>query len=187
MDRPGALNRVRSAVRDFAAAYLPDADRWCVALSGGPDSLALTAAAAGVRPTTALIVDHGLQPGSDRVARTAADQAMKLGCVGAQVISVKVGTVGGPEGAARTARYGALDEARAGAPVLIGHTLDDQAETVLLRLLRGAGIGLGGLLPAIVFAINTATGSIYAGLWFPTIVTAIAALVTRAEPLGFSR
>lgn len=126
-------------MRDFAAAYLPDADRWCVALSGGPDSLALTAAAAGVRPTTALIVDHGLQPGSDRVARTAADQAMKLGCVGAQVISVKVGTVGGPEGAARTARYGALDEARAGAPVLIGHTLDDQAETVLLGLGRGSG------------------------------------------------
>jgi hypothetical protein len=41
------------------------------------------------------------------------------------------------------------------------------------------GVGVfGGLLPAIVFAINTATGSIYAGLWFPTIVTAISVLVT---------
>ncbi len=139
MDRPGALNRVRSAVRDFAAAYLPDADRWCVALSGGPDSLALTAAAAGVRPTTALIVDHGLQPGSDAVARSAAELATSLGCVGTQVIPVEVGTIGGPEGAARTARYAALESARGGAPVLIGHTLDDQAETVLLGLGRGSG------------------------------------------------
>ncbi len=139
MDRPGALNRVRSAVRDFAAAYLPDADRWCVALSGGPDSLALAAAAASVRPTTALIVDHGLQPGSNVVARSAAEQATSLGCVGAQIIPVQVGTAGGPEGAARTARYAALEAARAGAPVLIGHTLDDQAETVLLGLGRGSG------------------------------------------------
>lgn len=139
MDRPGALNRVRSAVRDFAAAYLPDADRWCVALSGGPDSLALTAAAARVLPTTALIVDHGLQPGSRAVAESAADQAIELGCVGARILSVAVGTAGGPEAAARTARYAALDDARAGAPVLIGHTLDDQAETVLLGLGRGSG------------------------------------------------
>ena len=139
MDRPGALNRVRSAVRDFAAAYLPDADRWCVALSGGPDSLALTAAAARVLPTTALIVDHGLQPGSRAVAESAADQAIELGCVGARILSVAVGTAGGPEAAARTARYTALDDARAGAPVLIGHTLDDQAETVLLGLGRGSG------------------------------------------------
>ena len=124
---------------DFAAAYLPDADRWCVALSGGPDSLALTEAAARVLPTTALVVDHGLQPGSRAVAESAAEQAITLGCVGAQVISVHVGMTGGPEAAARTARYAALDAARAGAPVLIGHTLDDQAETVLLGLGRGSG------------------------------------------------
>ncbi len=126
-------------MRDFATAYLPDADRWCVALSGGPDSLALTAAAVRVLPTTALIVDHGLQPDSREVAETAAERATALGCVDVQVLSVEVGTAGGPEAAARAARYAALDDARAGAPVLIGHTLDDQAETVLLGLGRGSG------------------------------------------------
>ena len=98
-----------------------------MALSGGPDSLALTAAAAATLPTTALIVDHGLQPGSDVVAQTARQQAIALGCVGALVLPVHVGGPGGPEAAARTARYQALDTARDGAPVLLGHTLDDQA------------------------------------------------------------
>jgi len=101
--------------------------------------LALTAAAATVLPITALIVDHGLQPGSEQVAATARAQALQLGCVAAQVISVDVGDVGGPEAAARTARYSALDVARDGAPVLLAHTLDDQAETVLLGLGRGSG------------------------------------------------
>ena len=123
----------------FAATWLPDARSWCVALSGGPDSLALTAAAAQVRPTVALIVDHGLQQGSDIVADTARDQARDLGCVEARVLRVEVGSVGGPEAAARTARYLALGSARSGAPVLLGHTLDDQAETVLLGLGRGSG------------------------------------------------
>lgn len=138
MDRPSAV-ALRSLVAAFAAATLPETRSWCVALSGGPDSLALTAAAAAVRPTTALIVDHGLQPGSAEVAATAKRQALDLGCVAAEVLPVEVGKEGGPEAAARTARYNALDEARRGEPVLLGHTLDDQAETVLLGLGRGSG------------------------------------------------
>jgi tRNA(Ile)-lysidine synthase len=128
-----------AAVAGFAERHALGGDRWCVALSGGPDSLALTAAAARLRPTTALIVDHRLQPGSDRVAQDARSQALALGCVAARVLGVDVGTDGGPEAAARTARYRALAEARDGAPVLLGHTLDDQAETVLLGLGRGSG------------------------------------------------
>ncbi len=139
MDRPGALAQLGAALRRFTSDHLPGAGRWCVALSGGPDSLALTAAAAAMLPTTALIIDHGLQPDSAEVAEVARGHAEALGCVAARVIRVDVGTAGGPEAAARSARYGALRAACDHSPVLIGHTLDDQAETVLLGLGRGSG------------------------------------------------
>ncbi|KGI70082.1 tRNA lysidine(34) synthetase TilS [Mycolicibacterium rufum] len=148
MDRPGAVAQLRAALLRFAGEHLVDGERWCVALSGGPDSLALTAVAATLRPTTALIVDHGLQAGSPAVAATARDQALTLRCVAAQVLCVDVGTEGGPEAAARAARYAALEQARAGAPVLLAHTLDDQAETVLLGLGRGSGArSIAGMRP----------------------------------------
>ncbi|OBK20953.1 tRNA lysidine(34) synthetase TilS [Mycobacterium asiaticum] len=148
MDRPGAVAQLRRAVSEFAQTQLTDrVTGWCVALSGGPDSLALTAVAAGLRPTTALIVDHGLQPESAVIAENARTQAISLGCVDAKVIRVEVGADGGPEAAARAARYSALAAHREG-PVLLGHTLDDQAETVLLGLGRGSGArSIAGMRP----------------------------------------
>lgn len=137
-DDPGAPARVRAAVQRWLRAHDPG-PRLCVALSGGADSLALTAAAVAAHDrVTALVVDHRLQDGSDRVAAQAAAAAESLGAA-AQVLPVTVGAGGGMEAAARTARYAALDRARGGAPVLLGHTLDDQAETVLLGLARGSG------------------------------------------------
>ncbi len=137
------LPEVRRAVRRWLREHAPDG-LVCVGLSGGADSLALTAAAVpectalggGV---TALTVDHRLQSGSAAVAGRAAEQARALGCAHARVLEVQVDGPGGMEAAARAARYGALDSARAGRPVLLGHTLDDQAETVLLGLGRGSG------------------------------------------------
>jgi tRNA(Ile)-lysidine synthase len=148
MDRQGSVNTLQTAVGDFARRYAEADESWCVALSGGPDSLALTAVAVKVKPTTALIVDHQLQRDSGRVARTAQEQATALGCVDAQILCVDVGTAGGPEAAARAARYQALDAARGGRPVLLAHTLDDQAETVLLGLGRGSGArSIAGMRP----------------------------------------
>jgi len=148
MDRTGAVATLQAAVAKFVRDHAAGVPSWCVALSGGADSLSLTAVAARTMPTTALIVDHRLQPDSQRVAANACEQAITLGCVDAQVLSVDVGTAGGLEAAARTARYPALDEARAGAPVLLAHTLDDQAETVLLGLGRGSGTrSIAGMLP----------------------------------------
>jgi tRNA(Ile)-lysidine synthase len=110
--------------------------------------LALTAVAAAVLPTTALIVDHGLQAGSAAVAAAAQHQAEQLGCVGTQVLCVQVSGDGGPEGAARNARYRALEAGRRDRPVLLAHTLDDQAETVLLGLGRGSGArSIAGMRP----------------------------------------
>lgn len=143
-ETPAALV-LRHAVRTWLSEFLPPgAPAVAVALSGGADSLALTAAtvvAAGAvgLPVDALVVDHGLQAGSDLVAAEAAATARALGVRHARLLTVRVGTEGGLEAAARTARYDAMAAARDGAPVLVGHTLDDQAETVLLGLARGSG------------------------------------------------
>ena len=92
----------------------------------------------------AIVVDHALQPGSADVAARAAQQARDLGLDPVIVTKVSVARAGGPEAAARDARYAALAAAAAqtGAKgILLGHTLDDQAESVLLGLARGSGLG----------------------------------------------
>jgi tRNA(Ile)-lysidine synthase len=133
---------VRTAVRDLAPG-----DLLLVACSGGADSMALAAATvfeaprAGLR-AGAVTVDHRLQPGSAVRAAALAAALTRLGLDPVEVATVDVGRQGGPEAAARAARYGALGETadRLGAAaVLLGHTLDDQAETVLLGLGRGSG------------------------------------------------
>lgn len=135
----------RRAVRE-SLADLGSGSRALVACSGGPDSLALVGAAAHEAPrmgvaVAALVVDHGLQEGSAAVSADAARTCELLG-VAASVVRVEVGSSGGPEAAAREARYAALSAAAqtdSVDAVLLGHTLEDQAETVLLRLARGSG------------------------------------------------
>lgn len=125
-----------------------------VACSGGADSLALAAAASIVGSRTgaavrAVVVDHGLQPGSADVAATVAGTLSGLGLAVA-VRRVAVHDDGlGPEAAARGVRYAALEAAaQEGEIVLLGHTLDDQAESVLLGLARGSGTrSLAGMAP----------------------------------------
>jgi tRNA(Ile)-lysidine synthase len=138
-----ASNLLRRAVRD-ALQDLPPDQIVVVAVSGGPDSMALACAAAALdRPVAAGIIDHGLQPDSGHVARRAAEQCELLGLTPVMVERVDVtGRGRGPEDAARTARRAALEAMadRVNAPaILLAHTRDDQAETVLLRLGRGSG------------------------------------------------
>lgn len=144
--------RGRAGVRDALADVAPTVPV-VLGVSGGADSLALAACAAFVadrdrRAVRALVVDHGLQDGSADVATRAAQQVRGLG-LAADVVRVEVGTAGGPEAAARAARRAALvDTAGPDGVVLLAHTLDDQAETVLLGLGRGSGPrSLAGMAP----------------------------------------
>ncbi|WP_330271472.1 tRNA lysidine(34) synthetase TilS [Lentzea sp. NBC_00516] len=131
----GPVAEIRVAVRRFLDEVRPEAVT--VAVSGGADSLALAACVGRLVPGAfAVVVDHQLQPGSDDVASRAARQCSSFGLV-ARVEAVEVAGPGGPEAAARNARYAALRPSSG--VVLLGHTLDDQAETVLLGLGRGSG------------------------------------------------
>ncbi len=104
-------------------------------LSGGPDSAALVALASATGlEVTAWHVDHGLRPSAGADAESARAIAARLGA-GFELRSVRVDPGPNLEARARTARYGALPD-----DVLVGHTADDRAETVLFNIGRGGGL-----------------------------------------------
>jgi tRNA(Ile)-lysidine synthase len=151
-----AVAAIRHAVRVSVAALTPG-DMVLVACSGGADSLALAAAAAFEAPKAGIscggiTIDHDLQPGSADQARRVTGVMAELGLSPALAVRVEVAHAAsdgdahqGPEAAARAARYAALTAAAEASTmptatwIMLGHTLDDQAETVLLRLARGSG------------------------------------------------
>ena len=132
--------------------FPPAGTQVALAVSGGPDSLALLvlARAAGL-DATAVHVDHRLRPGSAAEAELVKDAASRLG---ARFEARTVDVTPGPdlEARARRARYASLPSG-----VMTGHTMDDQAETVLINLLRGAGLdGLAGMRVRPVGAVGVA-------------------------------
>lgn len=145
---------VRRIVREWAAENADSSTRYLVAVSGGGDSLALAWAIAQEAPglglaAGAVVVDHQLQEGSTQRSHDAAERLSGWGLGPVIIKQVEVGSSGGPEDAARTARYQAFSEAmkETGAGgILLAHTKDDQAETVLLGMARGSGpSGLKGM------------------------------------------
>ena len=142
-----AVAAARVAVRRALTHLVPEGGV-LVACSGGADSLALLAATVfecrrDARRVVGATVDHGLQDGSAEHAHRVVEQMAALGATETMAIRVRVEAPGlGPEAAARQARYAALAQAAEASrvpAVLLGHTRDDQAETVLLGLTRGSG------------------------------------------------
>ena len=137
---------IRNAVRPFLEV-LEAGDSFLVAVSGGADSLALAAALLiEAKPLAlnaiAITVDHQLQEKSDLQAEKVSSQLKELGYVQVITKKVVVSTESGIESGARDARYQALMESAQetkAVKVFLGHTRDDQAETVLLGLARGSG------------------------------------------------
>lgn len=132
------------------AAELPGQGRILLAFSGGPDSVCLAALLAKAnlsRPVLAVHVDHGLDPNSAQRAAQAEQIVTRLGLACQQLKVNPDPQLGGPEASARKARYHALAEMMGTDQLLLtAHHADDQVETILMRLLRGAGPdGLSGI------------------------------------------
>jgi tRNA(Ile)-lysidine synthase len=142
-----AQGQVRHAIRQALRRHLKPGQKLLVAVSGGADSLALAAAIEFeakklTLAIAAVVVDHSLQKNSDKVAAQTKNLLEQIGYTEIHIKKVKVGTKGGPEAAAREARYSALEEIRKQSKsdfIALGHTSSDQAETVLLGLIRGSG------------------------------------------------
>ena len=137
---------IRSAVRECLSGCSAG-DTVLVAVSGGADSLAL-AAALVPESKSALInlvgvtIDHQLQKSSGEQATKVFAQLSELGIFQIEIVKVDVEMVDGLEASARRARYAALDataEKYSAKLIFLGHTLNDQAESVLLGLARGSG------------------------------------------------
>ena len=141
-----AIVEIRNAVK-AQLAYLEAGDSVLVAVSGGADSLVLAYAvlkesAANAIRTVAVTVDHQLQMNSAEQAEKVSYQLRKMGFENVYIKKVVVSTEPGIEAGARSARYQAISEVAEQekiTKVFLGHTRDDQAETVLLGLARGSG------------------------------------------------
>lgn len=154
---------------------------FCLAFSGGGDSTALLhlLCRAGLAELRAVHVDHGLQPAAvawrEHCARLCAQWGVPLRILS---VDIQAGDPAGPEAAARAARYAALQaELRPGEVLVTAHHQDDQAETVLLRLLRGAGLeGWAAIPEQRPFAAGT--------LWRPLLEVSRSRLRAYAQAQG---
>ena len=137
---------IRSAVRQ-CLSNCSAGDTVLVAVSGGADSLALAAALlpeskSALINLVAVTIDHQLQENSNLQAEKVMAQLGELGVLQTEIVKVDVELVDGLEASARRARYLALDEVAEkhnAKFIFLGHTLNDQAESVLLGLARGSG------------------------------------------------
>ncbi len=149
---PAAAQQIRQTLCRFLEARLQPGARLCVGVSGGRDSLVLLHALAGLRASgfalSAVRVDHGLSANADRWASFCADFCRSCG-VPMEIVRVDVPRASGDglEAAARRLRH-AVFAGRAADWLALAHHRDDQAETVLFRLLRGAGVSGAAGMPA---------------------------------------
>jgi tRNA(Ile)-lysidine synthase len=142
-----AQGAIRHAIREVLAKHTKPGQKLLIAVSGGADSLALASATLFESKKLQLqvatvTIDHGLQKSSAKVTEQTLEKLHQIGITEAWSKKVKVGTKGGPESAARDARYEALEVIRTESKsdyIVLGHTANDQAETVLLGLTRGSG------------------------------------------------
>jgi tRNA(Ile)-lysidine synthase len=140
------LYRIRLSVRD-EISDLSAGDKVLVAVSGGADSMALAAGLLLEAPSQAInpiaiVIDHDLQEDSAKVAEETKEKLIALGYKAVEIRKIEVEKRDGLEASARRARYEALDkyaDAIGAVAIYLGHTKDDQAETVLLGLARGSG------------------------------------------------